>query len=389
MRIHDVGRDVLQFFDQRTGDAAGFTLIDLRQHLGVGHDVVLAASHRRDVSQGCAAGWSVSSHRDGGDLDPGLFVEIQRRGEGGDGITVTDDDHVLDRCGDLVEGGQSHFQGRFEFRHVARGHAVEQGQHLVALAGNPDESLVASPQPGLPAEVIPVDQPTEIHGAQRLDRLAGHDFLPVISRRHLGRVHHEHQGPDRFDLGVLDLEVHRHRVLQLAYSPNLPPRNCWRPPEHDQAGTHLLRVPDQHLDLFIAETRHVRRIGAAAAGHVGKHHAIVALQFAETREELIAGLDVDLQIHDPQTFHQVIRIPALIAILDQQHAAPASHVGERRGLIVLRQQVVGDIVRHEHRLVGVHGRLVDRVPESHHRLAGRQFDGLLADQFLASAGTDA
>ena len=207
----------------------------------------------------------------------------------------------------------------------------------------------------------------------------------MVTGGHFGRVHDQHQRTDRFDLRVLDLEVDRHGLFEIGIRPASRAEAVF-PTEHDQAGAHLLCVANEHFDLFISKTGNAGRIVTAAAWHVGQHHAIVALQFGQAREQLIAALQIDLEIHQTQAFHQEVEVAPLVTVLDHQHSAPSPYVGKRRSLVVLCQRIVRGIVGHEHRLIGIHGRFVDRVAKSNHGLARWQLDRFLRDEFLAAAG---
>ena len=85
-----------EFLDQWTGDAARLLLIDFRQSLGVGDDIVAAASGRRDVLERRTARWSVRSDGDRRDLDLRVLVRLNRGLSRRSRIAVADDDHVFD-----------------------------------------------------------------------------------------------------------------------------------------------------------------------------------------------------------------------------------------------------------------------------------------------------
>ena len=135
----------------------------------------------------------------------------------------------------------------------------------LAIRSHFQQALAAAPKPGI-ALHGPVQHAAVVGGAELFDRRFGDDFLPMVALGHLAGMHDQCQGTDRLNLGVPDLEVDRHRLFDLGADPATSAEG-FGAADHQQAGTELLRVADQHVDLFVGERRDL--IGAFRRAHVG------------------------------------------------------------------------------------------------------------------------
>ena len=135
-------------------------------------------------------------------------------------------------------------------------------------------------------------------------------------------MHDHRQRPAGDHLGVLDLEIDRHGLLDFGVGPAAG-AEAVRPAEHHQPGAHLLRVAPS-MSIWPS-------LNLLLAGDVGQDDRVVGLQVGQGGEELVARCTSTSSPCRRSRSTSTANSPGCSLVLDQQHLAFALDVGEGRG----------------------------------------------------------
>ncbi len=317
-------------------------------------------------------------NRHGADRDVVVLERVDGRWGWIAWVTIANDDAVFDRGGRSSQRSDCHSHGGIKLWHVSRRHAADRSKHGLAIRSHFQQTPAAAPKPGVPLHG-PVQNATVIGGAQLFDRSLRDDFLPMVALGHLARMHDQCQGPDRLNLGIPDLEVDGHRLFDLGANPASSAESLGAA-DHQQAGAELLRVADQHVDLFIGEGRDLIGAFASHTWDTSQDHRVVGLQFRQGTEQLVAGLSDDFDVGVTQGFDHQVEVTKFGAIFDDQHPSFSANIGVGRCAVVLAQSIVVSGSRDELRVVDVGRGLFDLIAQRKDVLARIERDRFFQQQ---------
>ena len=383
-RIFAVGVDHLRrhrlrrLVNERAGDAANFPEEDPRQGARVLHEIEFAAAAIGDSREKRHVG--VAADGDGGDRDlrlPHAIDELVELRIGS--LTVGEDDHVLHGRLGLLQILESLDHARVHVGPAGGGDRVDPPSDGAVVADLSQRDRFR----GERVERRHRNVVTLPHRADGGDRGSlAHRELFAIHRA--GTVDHDRERSDGDDLGVLDLEVDRHRLLEFGVCPAADAVRIGTA-DHDQAAAELTGIANEHFDLLVAEAGSAVGVAYRTARDVREDDGVVALELRQRVEEVVGCGDFYLEVLRAEPFDEEIKLPLGVGVLDEEDASLTADVSEGRGDVVLSHAVGGGIRRDEAGFVGVEVRLVDLLLDRENLLAGRNRHLFLGDRFFALA----